>query len=186
SHRQPGKRRQRPPDVPALQNRTARTHQRLHPLGRQPTPRPEREGVTTWTTRPDSTMQDGTPVTVLMATDDKDPIRGKPRRTYVFAYGKQDKLLRRFYSEIYQPDGTVKKRTETFTNVQLNPNLDERLFAFVPPPGSQPFKPAAFPPAPLVPSLPENPPEVPDSLRFPTNPDTSSAICCNRRPLSCV
>ncbi|WP_309694114.1 hypothetical protein [Armatimonas sp.] len=42
---------------------------------------------------------------------------GKPRRTYVFAYGKQDKLLRRFYSEVLQPDGTVKKRTETFTNV---------------------------------------------------------------------
>ncbi len=73
-----------------------------------------------------------------MATDDKDPNRGKPRRTYVFAYGKQDKLLCRFYSEIYQPDGTVKKRTKTFTNVQLNPPLDERLFAFIPPPGSQP------------------------------------------------
>lgn len=139
--------------------------------GDNPRPILEREGVTTWTTRPDSTMQDGTPVTIVMATDDKDPNRGKPRRTYVFAYGKQDKLLRRFYSEIYQPDGTVKKRTETFTNVQLNPNLDERLFTFVPPPGSQPFKPAPFPPAPKVSSLPENAPEVPESLRFRTNPE---------------
>ena len=93
------------------------------------------------------------------------------RRTYVFAYGKQDKLLRHFYSEVYQPDGTIKKRTETFTNVQINPQLDERLFAFVPPPGSQPFKPTPFPPAPKVSSLPENAPEVPDSLRFRTNPE---------------
>jgi hypothetical protein len=139
--------------------------------GDNPRPALEREGVTTWTTRPDSTMQDGTVVTIVMATDDKDANRGKPRRTYVFAYGKQDKLLRRFYSEIYQPDGTVKKRTETFTNVQLNPQLDERLFAFVPPPGSQPYKSAPFPPAPRVSSLPEDAPEVPESLRFRTNPE---------------
>lgn len=116
--------------------------------GDNPRPILERDGVTTWTTRPDSTMPDGTPITIVMATDDKDPSRGKPRRTYVFAYGKADKLLRRFYSEIYQPDGTVKKRTETFTNVQLNPNLPESTFAFVPPPGSRlPALPSARLPA---------------------------------------
>ena len=40
-----------------------------------------------------------------MATDNKDPNRGKPRRTYVFAYGKADKLRPRFHSEVFQPDG---------------------------------------------------------------------------------
>lgn len=140
--------------------------------GDNPRPVLEREGVTHWTNRPDTVMADGTSVTVLSGTDDTDPERGKPRRTYVFAFGKTDKLLRRFYSEVFQPDGTVKKRIETYTSVQVNPQLDDRLFVFTPPTGSQPYQPVPLPPAPRVSSLPEDAPEVPEGLRFRTTPAT--------------
>ena len=120
----------------------------------------EAQGVKNWK-QADGAMPDGTPVTVFTATDNVDPKTKLPKRTYIFAFGKDDKILRRAYSEVVQADGSVMQRDEVHTNINFKPNIDLSTFRTTVPAGLPQYKP---PTPPLVSSLPEDAPTVPKEL----------------------
>jgi hypothetical protein len=122
----------------------------------------EGQGVKNWK-QGDGTMGDGTPVTVFTATDNIDPNSKtkQPKRTYIFAFGKSDNILRRAYSETLQLDGSVVVRDEVHGNVDKNPKLGVGAFNVVRFAGAVERKP---PPRPLVSSMAEDAPEVPKEL----------------------
>jgi Protein of unknown function (DUF1573) len=108
-------------------------------------------------------MADGTRVDVFTATDNPDTNSKVklPKRTYIFAFGKDDKILRRAYSEVVQADGSVKVRDEVHTNINFKPDLSRVQFHPTVPAGTPRYKP---PTPPLVSSMAEDAPEVPKEL----------------------
>jgi Protein of unknown function (DUF1573) len=122
----------------------------------------EAQGVKNWK-QSESAMADGTRVDVFTATDNPDANSKtkQPKRTYIFAFGKDDKILRRAYSEVVQADGSVKVRDEVHTNINFKPDLSRVQFHPTVPAGTPVYKP---PIPPLVSSMPEDAPTVPKEL----------------------
>jgi hypothetical protein len=122
----------------------------------------EAQGVKNWK-QSEGAMPDGTKVDVFTATDNPDANSKtkQPKRTYIFAFGKDDKILRRAYSEVVQADGSVKVRDEVHTNINFKPNIQIGTFHTVVPAGTPEYKP---PRPPAVSSMAEDAPEVPKEL----------------------